>query len=166
MGLRIIKTYKMKYSIVLCLLLFLTACKESPKNTLLEEEKSEILTLKSKLIELEQTRDSLQFLVDGNTNSKNDHWFGSMESKSFKDLGIEKPIQYISEALEDNPSVIPTDGVLGGTMFFTDIQILSSKWIIASYEDGHIMGRSIFTYKINPTTLEAEFSVLDKVMDY
>lgn len=160
------KADKMKYSIALCMLLFLTACQESPESTSLKVEKSENLALKSKLTQLEQERDSLQLLVDSNKDAEKEAWFGSMEAKSFKDMGIESPKPYIMEALKENPSVIPTDGVLGGTMFFTDIQILGSKWVIASYEDGHIMGRGIFTYKIDPETLEVEFGVLDKVRGY
>lgn len=166
MKVRNIKTDKMKYPIVLCILLLFTACQEGAKNTLLEEEKSEISGLKSKLLVLEKEKDSLQLLVSSNLDTKKETWFGTMESKSIKDLGIEDPIKYITEALENNPKVIPTDGVLGGTMFFTDIEILGSKWIVASYEDGHIMGRGIFTYKIDPETLEVKFDVLDKMMDY
>lgn len=155
----------MRISIILCLLLLVSACKESPKNTTLEEDSSEITTLKYKLLAVEKERDSLLLLVeDASTNSNK--WFGDMESKSFKDMGVDNPESYIRGTLQNNPSAIPLDGVLGGTMFFTDIEILGTKWIIASYEDGHIMGRSIFTYKINPETLEVEFSVLDRVMDY
>ena len=89
-----------------------------------------------------------------------------MESRMFKEIGIDAPESYIREMLQNNPSAIPLDGVLGGTMFFTDMEVLSTKWIIASYEDGHIMGRSIFTYKIDPETMEVRFDVLDQVMDY
>lgn len=153
----------MRISIVLCLLLLVSACKESPKNTTLEEDSSKITTLNNKLQTMEKERDSLQILLDNATTNR---WFGEMESRAFKEMGIDTPEKYIRVALQNNPSVIPLDGVLGGTMFFTDIEILGTKWIIASYEDGHIMGRSIFTYKINPETLEVEFDVLDKVMDY
>lgn len=155
----------MRISIVFCLFLLVSACKESPKNTTIEENSSEITKLNHKLLTLEKERDSLLLLLDGNSSNRIT-WFGDMEAKSFKDMGIENPKSYLSETLQNNPSAIPLNGVLGGTMFFTDIEVLSTKWIIASYEDGHIMGRSIFTYKINPETLEVEFSVLDKVIDY
>lgn len=156
----------MKYLIAFCMLLSLIACQESPKNTLLEAEKSELITLKSKLTEMEQERDSLQLLLANEQHVEKMPWFGAMESRPFKDMGIEDPIPFITEALRDNPSVIPMDGVLGGTMFFTEIELLGSKWIIASYEDGHIMGRGIFSYKIDPTTLEMKFELLDRVTGY
>ena len=155
----------MRISIVLSLLLLVSACKESPKNTTLEEDSSEITTLKYKLLAMEKERDCLLLLLE-NASANTNKWFGDMESKSFKEMGIDTPESYIRKALQNNPSVIPLDGVLGGTMFFTDIEVLGTKWIIASYEDGHILGRSIFTYKINPETMEVEFGVLDRVMDY
>lgn len=155
----------MRISIVLCFLLLLSACKESPKSTTLEEESSEITTLKYKLLAMEKERDSLLLLLNEASVDTN-KWFGSMESRLFKDMGIDNPENYILENLQNNPVLIPLEAVLGGTMFFTNIEVLSTKWIIASYEDGHIMGRSIFTYKINPDTLEIEFGVLDEVVAY
>lgn len=156
----------MRISIVLSLLLFISACKEPSSKLTSEIDPSEVIILKSKLKTSEKHRDSLQLLLENYIATRTITWFGDMESKSFKDMGIENPKNYLLEALRANPSVIPLDGILGGTMFFTDIEILGTKWIIASYEDGHIMGRSIFTYKINPETMEVEFAVLDQVMDY
>lgn len=155
----------MRITFVLCLFLLVSACKDWPKSTTLEEDNSENTILKYKLLAVEKERDSLLLLVEGASTNTN-KWFGDMESRMFKEIGIDAPESYIREMLQNNPSAIPLDGVLGGTMFFTDMEVLSTKWIIASYEDGHIMGRSIFTYKINPETLEVEFDVLDHVMDY
>lgn len=157
----------MRVSIVLSVLLLLSSCKEPSSKSMSEIELSEVNILKSNLIALEQERDSLQLLLDKYISKSNTTtWFGNWESKSFQAMGIAHPETYIEEALRNRPSVIPLDGVLGGTMFFTNIEILGSKWIIASYEDGHIMGRSIFTYKINPKTKKVTFAVLDQVEEY
>lgn len=147
-------------------MLLLTACQESSKNTTLAVDTSEYLTLKSKLKELEKERDSLHILTENSLTFSKSDWFGEMESKEFEKLGIENPRNYILETLKENAAVIPLQGVLGGTMFFTNIEILSTKWVIASYEDGHIMGRAIFSYELNPNTLEVEFKVLEQVEGY
>ena len=156
----------MRTFIVIGFFLLLFACKEVSDKSVTDTPSSEITILKSKLKKLETQIDSLQFLVEEYSLANESSWFGDMESRSFKEIGIEDPKNYLINALRNNPSVIPIDGVLGGTMFFTDIEILSTKWMIASYEDGHIMGRSIFTYKVNPKTLEVEFAVLDQVADF
>lgn len=156
----------MRISIALGLLLFISACREPSSKSTSEITSSEIMALESKLKAIEKEKDSLELLLENYVSKSSTTWFGDMEAKPFKELGIENPKKHILEALRNTQSVIPLKGVLGGTMFFTDIEILSSKWIIASYEDGHIMGRSIFTYKINPETMEVEFAVLDQVRDY
>ncbi|HLS11393.1 MAG TPA: hypothetical protein VK050_04480 [Flavobacteriaceae bacterium] len=156
----------MRISFALGFLLLLFACNKSTNESISEMSSSEAAALKSKLIKLETQKDSLQVLLEEYHLANQLSWFGDMESRSFKDIGIEEPKKYLIDALRNNPSVIPIDGVLGGTMFFTDIEVLGTKWIIASYEDGHIMGRSIFTYQVNPKTLEVEFAVLDQVSDF
>jgi len=156
----------MRVSFALGFLLLLFACNKSTNESISEMSSSEAAALKSKLIKLEAQKDSLQVLLEEYHLTDKLSWFGDMESRSFKDIGVEDPKKYLIDALRNNPSVIPIDGVLGGTMFFTDIEVLGTKWIIASYEDGHIMGRSIFTYQVNPKTLEVEFEILDQVSDF
>lgn len=47
-----------------------------------------------------------------------------------------------------HPELIPYKGVLGGTMIFfkEGIQVLSDKWVYASFEDGHIGGYMLLGY--------------------
>lgn len=54
----------------------------------------------------------------------------------------------VSEALRSKPNLIPLDAVLGGTMYFSDIKVISDDLVLADYEDGHIMGQTLFEYKI------------------
>lgn len=156
----------MRVFIVLSFLLLFFACKESPDEMGLKSITAEVTTLESQLKKIKTQNDSLQLMLEDYRLPEDSNWFGDVESRAFKDMGIENPQIYLSEALRNRPSMIPIDGVLGGTMFFTDVEVLGSKWIIASYEDGHIMGRSIFTYQVNPETLEVEFALLDQVADF
>lgn len=155
----------MKYSILFCIALFLTACTDSRKNTTLEIDNSELEVLKSNIEKLKIEKDSLQQLL-AKKQDVDDQWFGQMESRGFKKLGIDNPKEYIITELKESPSLISLDGTLGGTMYFTNVQVLGTKWVVASYEDGHIMGRSIFSYKINPETLEIQFNELDSTTEY
>ena len=49
--------------------------------------------------------------------------------------------------------LIPYEGVMGGTMGFysqKDIHILSSRWVLAAFEDGHIGGHMLLEYRVDP----------------
>lgn len=155
----------MRYFICLCLTLCLIACTNSHKNTILEIDKTELEILKSKVIKLEKEKDSLQKIIIDKQRYEN-RWFGAMESKPYKELGVLNPKEYILKALKEEINIFPVEAVLGGRMYFTDIEILSTKWLIASYEDGHIMARSIFSYNLHPETLKVEFKELATVLDY
>lgn len=54
----------------------------------------------------------------------------------------------IEKDLISKPELISIDGVLGGTMFFTDAHLLNEKWVYATFEDGHIMGSGLYTYEV------------------
>lgn len=63
---------------------------------------------------------------------------------------IENPEEYIINALHHQPELINLDPVLGGTMEFRDIKILTREWVMAKYDDGHIQGRAIYRYTLQP----------------
>lgn len=63
---------------------------------------------------------------------------------------IKNPKEYIITQLQKNKEKIPLKAVLGGTMDFREMQILSDKWIFAVYDDGHIQGKAIYEYKLKP----------------
>ena len=49
--------------------------------------------------------------------------------------------------------LIPYKGVMGGTMGFyskKDIHVLTSRWVLASFEDGHIGGHMLLEYAASP----------------
>jgi len=45
--------------------------------------------------------------------------------------------------------LIPTEGVLGGTMAIRDARILNDRYALAYYEDGHIAGNMILRYEVS-----------------
>ena len=65
-----------------------------------------------------------------------------------KKKGIED-INVIKESLMANNTVIPFDGVLGGTMQFTQVYVLNDIWAYGQFDDGHILGYGLFKYTID-----------------
>lgn len=63
---------------------------------------------------------------------------------------ISNPQEFIKNKLKTSTGMIPIQPVLGGTMEFRKIIILSNNWVYAMYDDGHIQGASIFTYGFGP----------------
>ncbi|MBF4516749.1 hypothetical protein IRZ71_10355 [Flavobacterium sp. ANB] len=105
--------------------------------------------LKSENIHLKQKNDSLNIEFKKAKLNKN-YWFDiESEGIDFINKGIKNPEKYIENSLRKNPELIPLEPILGGKMFFENIQILGNKWLIADYSDGHISGRTIYSYKFN-----------------
>lgn len=66
--------------------------------------------------------------------------------------GLKDPAAEIVADLRKHPELIPYKGVLGGTMGFYyegEIHILSSKWVLASFDDGHIAGIMLLKYEVS-----------------
>jgi hypothetical protein len=62
-------------------------------------------------------------------------------------MGIDD-YKVIEKDLLEKPELISIDGVLGGTMFFTDVHLLNEKWVYATFEDGHITGSGLYKFEI------------------
>ena len=62
-------------------------------------------------------------------------------------MGIDD-YESIEEDLLSKPELISIDGVLGGTMFFSDAHLLNEKWVYATFEDGHIMGSGLYKFDV------------------
>lgn len=63
---------------------------------------------------------------------------------------IAQPEQYLLNTLQEKKELIPKDAVLGGEMRFTNISFINEDLFLAEYEDGHVMGKAIYTYRIGP----------------
>lgn len=72
--------------------------------------------------------------------------------ESMKRAGISDPSRLIDD-LKKNPSVIPEEAVLGGTMGFTQVALINEHWVYGSYEDGHIAGAAIFQWEVKDSAV-------------
>ena len=136
---------KMKNTFVLILAgSFLLSCTEREGNT----EKAEYETENDSLINLverqQKTLDSLEQLPP----EEMEDGYPILWGRAFRD--IDNPEAFITEDLSKRPELIPLDAVLGGTMAFRKVEVLSDKWVMAIYDDGHIQGQAIFQYRLLP----------------
>lgn len=106
-------------------------------------------------ISLAQQVDSLHIenrALQRANDTLSDHLF----KKSFATLNypvffdsIAAPEEFILQELQQRPDLITKKAVLGGTMRFTRISFITEDLLIAEFEDGHIMGKTIFRYNMN-----------------
>jgi hypothetical protein len=73
------------------------------------------------------------------------------------------PNQVIADLLKHN-ELIPFEGVLGGKMGFLKdkIFVISDKWVIAYFEDGHINGNMLLSYSV--TNGNISWKVIDSYL--
>ncbi|MDD5149475.1 MAG: hypothetical protein PHC28_03200 [Flavobacterium sp.] len=103
---------------------------------------------------LKQKNDSLKRELE-KAILKGNYWFDAeYEGINFADKRINNPEKYIENALREKPELIPLKPTLGGKMVFDNIQIPGKEWVIADYSDGHVQGRTIYSYKLNNNKLE------------
>ena len=71
--------------------------------------------------------------------------------EAMRKKGMADPASQILADLKQHRELIPYKGVLGGTMGFYDdskIWILTSKWVLAYFEDGHVAGYLLLEYQV------------------
>ena len=128
----------MKKLLVFSLLIMLGSCGKST------EEKNrtiEIDSLNTEIREMQRALDTLSDLL----MKKN---YVTKDFSSYFD-SIPEPEKFLLEKLVKKSELIPKKPVLGGTMHFTSISFINDQLILAEYEDGHIMGRAIYQYKMD-----------------
>lgn len=75
----------------------------------------------------------------------------SWDIQAMKKKGLKQPVADIIADLKQHRELIPYKGTLGGTMNFYDdskIWILTNKWVLAYFEDGHVAGYLLFEYEV------------------
>jgi hypothetical protein len=75
----------------------------------------------------------------------------SWDIEAMKKKGLHDPASEITADLKQHHELIPYKGVLGGTMNFYDdskIWVLTKKWVLAYFEDGHVAGYLLLEYEI------------------
>ncbi|WP_424494064.1 hypothetical protein [Salinimicrobium sp. GXAS 041] len=96
---------------------------------------------------LEQQTAIIDSLRNNLENDKEQQLFIIYFGKEFEE--IENPEEFIVSELRNRPEVIPLDPVLGGTMKFRRVMLLSNEWIYAEYDDGHVQGMALYSYSLN-----------------
>jgi len=74
------------------------------------------------------------------------------DAGQLKEQGFSKLKEDLATDLMQHRELIPYKGVLGGTMGFysqKDIHVLTSRWVLASFEDGHIGGHILLEYAVS-----------------
>jgi hypothetical protein len=139
-------------------------CNDEKKDGYLTEEikrlKIENDSLKSVILRSRNQIDLLKTQIELTEN----YWFDrDFDGSELIKKGIKNPEQYIENNLRNNQELIPLDGILGGVMHFSKIQVISKNWIIAEYDDGHIVGKSLFKFEFKDSN-KLEFKILDSIV--
>ena len=75
----------------------------------------------------------------------------SWDIEQMKRKGLNDPVKDIISDLRQHRELIPYKGSMGGTMnFYSDSQIwiLTKKWVLAYFEDGHNGGYLLLEYEV------------------
>ncbi len=136
------KKYLPKFLILFIAVFLFTSCNEDRK---LDENDARLDSLSQELAKYKKDSDSLIMLLEKSGLATG---YPVFYGKKFDT--IENPEEYIAKALEKHSDKIPMDPVLGGTMEFRKVQVLTEDWLLAVYDDGHVQGKSIFKYQLQP----------------
>jgi len=73
------------------------------------------------------------------------------EVERLQKKGLQDPVVDLVSDLQEHPELIPHSGVLGGTMAFgfpRKIHVLTDRYVLAYFEDGHIAGWMLLEYQV------------------
>ena len=116
---------------------------ETENRALFEELERSRKDFKRKLKSLEATTNK--------TKSPNVIELHSRDIEEMKRMGLKEPVKDIISDLMQHRELIPYKGSLGGTMNFyseSQIWILTKKWVLAYFEDGHNGGYILLEYEV------------------
>ncbi len=133
----------MKHLFAFLLLAALLSCNNKSEKTELLSQLELLTTEKDSLINL---KNHLETKIDSINNESNFWYNNRIEGKQLLELGINNPEEYIVNTLKQKPELIPLKPILGGQMRFMNIKLLGKDCLIAYYEDGHICGKTIYSY--------------------
>ncbi|MCG5523703.1 hypothetical protein LRB11_01995 [Ectothiorhodospira haloalkaliphila] len=87
------------------------------------------------------------------------------QERRLRRLGLNQPREDLLNDLVQQPELIDHDPVLGGTLFFVpdETHVLNDRWVLATFEDGHIRGQMLLEYEVAFGTVD--WRVLDSVLD-
>ncbi len=90
--------------------------------------------------------------------------FSDEEINQLREKGFQDPIKDIINDLREHEELIFYKGVLGGTMHFADIYVLCSKWVCASFDNGHIDGKMLLKYSVSKRGV-LSWEIIDSYLD-
>lgn len=121
----------------------LLSCNDNDRD--METKDMQLDSLSRELAKYKRTSDSLKALIEkGDIAAKYPIYYG----KEFD--SIENPERRIKNALQNRSELIPLEPVVGGTMAFREVKVLTEDWVLGIYDDGHIQGKSIYKYTLQP----------------
>ncbi|QED37609.1 hypothetical protein FK178_07665 [Antarcticibacterium arcticum] len=127
----------MKKLLYVLFLVTIVSCGKSSEEISLSQE---VDSLKTEITALHRANDTLS-----------DHLlkrsYVTLNYPAFFD-SIAEPEEYILQELQQRPGLISKKAVLGGTMRFTRVTFINEDLLVAEFEDGHIMGKTVFRYRL------------------
>lgn len=137
----------MKHLFAFLLLAALLSCNNKSEKTALLSQLELLQTERDSLMNLNNQLETQIDSINSIDNESN-FWFNNrVEGKQLLDEGIDNPEEYIVNTLQQKPELIPLKPVLGGQMKFKKMKLLGKGCLIAYYEDGHISGKTIYSYR-------------------
>lgn len=114
---------------------------------------NELEDLRSRLSGVSSHLDSLkmEFLRPA-PDSQTSQFLSYHDIRTLKTRGLSDPVNTLKSDLMQQTELIPHEGVLGGSMQFYKeyIYVLSSRWVMAYFDDGHIAGYMLLEYEVSP----------------
>ncbi len=78
---------------------------------------------------------------------KSQSTLNDMMIEKLNEKGVSQPKSIVSDLLMRS-DLIPFEGVLGGTMYMSRAWLLTDRYALAEFEDGHVLGNMILIYDI------------------
>lgn len=128
----------MKNILLILFVLFISCGKSSEEN---QEQEATIDSLKNEIEELKEANDTLSEHLMTRA-------YATRNYPAYFDT-IPEPETHILEQLQQNTDLIPKEAVLGGTMRFIKVDFINNELLVAQYEDGHVMGKAVYTYSMD-----------------
>ncbi len=107
--------------------------------------------------ELEQSRKDFERKLQSPETTTNEAKLANVielhgwDIEEMKRRGLKEPVKDIISDLKQHRELIPHEGSVGGTMNFysgSQIWILTKKWVLAYFEDGHNGGYLLLEYEV------------------
>lgn len=109
-------------------------------------------------VSLRKTNDSLSKQLKEANQKLSNLFEEDYDASDLIKKGIVNPASFVESEFRKK-ELIPLKAALGGKMTYENIQLLGSKFLITSYSDGHVDGKSIYSYKITDSN-NLEFKII------